>query len=441
MYRFIVSFSVVLLNGGLLFAQPDLLPSIGIGSLPADDDAICTLPFQTPPITSVGRPAGEMAADFNLYDLDGNGFTLNDALALGKPVLMISASYTCPVFRGKVPVINTVVATYGDQITTIIVYTPEAHPDIDTSPYFGAVNTGAQNTSAGILYRQPTTYGERKAVLQDMLANMQIGASVYLDGPCNEWWNYYGPQPNNAYLINTDGTIYAHHDWFDRSPDDIECDIDNLLGTPTNCAQTFGGTFALEMISNDTVYGQGGTTLYTHARLFNTGNEDAQVMVWKMQESLPAGWSSSLCLDVCYLPDVDTAIVVVPAGGDMHFYYYFYSTPGIAMGYARAGLRNTMIQNNGFSNRYWAFSDGSVGANEVTMAPRSTLAPNPASQRVSIASRVAFNGVVVLDGVGRIVLRSGRSTDLDVSRLASGPYDVVLMLNDRTVERIRMIRE
>ena len=441
MDRFIASFSLVLLNGGLLFAQPDLLPSIGIGILPTDDDAICTLPVQTPPIASVGRPAGEMAADFDLYDLDGNGLTLSEALTLGKPVLMISASYTCPVFRGKVPVINSVVATYGDQITTIIVYTPEAHPDIDPSPYFGAVNTGAQNIAAGILYRQPTTYGERKAVLQEMLLDLQVDAPIYLDGPCNEWWNYYGPQPNNAYLIATDGTIYAHHDWFDRSPDDIECDIDNLLGTPTNCTQTFGGTFALELISNDTVFGQGGTTIYTHARLFNTGNEDAQVMVWKMQESLPTGWSSSLCLDVCYLPNVDTAVVVVPAGGDMHFYYYFYPTPGIAMGFAHVGLRNQTTTSNGFQHRYWAFADANVGTAEIPVVTKPILSPNPVRDQLTITSSEPYDEVRIHDSAGRVVLRSRRSSTIDVSRLASGMYDVVLMSEGRITARARAIRE
>ncbi|MBK9629322.1 MAG: hypothetical protein IPO56_16955 [Flavobacteriales bacterium] len=74
--------------------------------MPADSEPICTLPTQTPPISSCGRPEGEQAADFTLFDLDGNAFNLEDALLAGKPVLMISSSYTCPLFRGKVPGIN-----------------------------------------------------------------------------------------------------------------------------------------------------------------------------------------------------------------------------------------------------------------------------------------------------------------------------------------------
>ncbi|MBK7297848.1 MAG: redoxin domain-containing protein [Flavobacteriales bacterium] len=175
--------SFALLIAPLLSGQPVLLPSIGISTLPGNDDPVCTLPLQTPPITSVGRDAGETAADFTLYDRDGNAFNLHDALAAGKPVLMISASYTCPVFRNKVPSINSVVATYGDELTTVIIYTVEAHPDQDISPYFGVVNTGAQNISAGILYRQPTTYGERKDVLDALTLDMQIDAPIIWTDP------------------------------------------------------------------------------------------------------------------------------------------------------------------------------------------------------------------------------------------------------------------
>ncbi|MBK6754756.1 MAG: hypothetical protein IPG69_14525 [Flavobacteriales bacterium] len=37
---------------------------------------------------------------------------------------------------------------------------------------------------------------------------------------------------------------------------------------------------------------------------------------------------------------MDTAIVPIAAGDTMHFYYYFYSTPGDAIGYTRVGMRN-----------------------------------------------------------------------------------------------------
>ncbi len=408
-------------------AQPTLLPSIGIGTLPADSDPICTLPTQTPPINSSGRPEGESAADFTLYDMNGTGFNLEDALLLGKPVLMISSSYTCPVFRNKVPVINDVVAIYGSQLTTVIVYTPEAHPYLDISPYFAAVNTSQANIDAGILYEQPETYGERKAVLQELLDSMQIDAPIYLDGPCNEWWNYYGPQPNNAYLIATDGSIFRHHDWFHKTPDDIYCDIDSLLGLPTDCAQTFGGSFTVQMVSNDTLWGDAGNTITGHATFTNTTAEDCLVRIVKLQVDMPGGWTSSLCADVCYLPDVDTAIVVLPANSTMEFYYYFYTTvPGI--GYTRVGFRNESDFGNNFMRDFWAVAEEANGLGEMADGAAWSVFPNPASDAVSFTGLPPNAAVEWRDLSGRLV-HVGEAAEANVTGLAPGIYVLRPALN------------
>jgi len=409
-------------------AQPNLLPSLNSGILPADSDPICTLPVQTPPITSCGRPEGEQAADFTLHDINGNAFNLEDALLQGKPVLMISSSYTCPVFRNKVGKINQLVADYGSQLTTVILYTPEAHPYLDLSPYFGAVNTGQTNINAGILYEQPETYGERKAVLQALLDSMQIDAPIYLDGPCNEWWDYYGPQPNNAYLIDTDGTIHTHHDWFDKLPDDIDCDIEDLLALPPtgDCGGTaFGGAFNVQWMSNDTVYGTGGTTITAHLKLFNTSaTDDVLVRVVKLQTNLPAGWQTSLCLDVCYLPDVDTAIVPIPAGDTLQFYYYFYSTPGNAIGYTRVGMRNENNFSNSFIREVWGVAEGSVGIADPATESALVIAPNPASDRITVLGAASTDAFELRDLSGRVALRF-TGPQADVASLMPGHYLMV----------------
>lgn len=424
-------------------AQPNLLPSLNTAVLPADSDPICNLPTQTPPITSCGRPEGEQAADFTLFDINGAAFNLEDALLQGKPVLMISSSYTCPVFRNKVGKINQLVADYSSQLTIVIVYTPEAHPYLDISPYFGAVNTGQQNIDAGILYEQPETYGERKAVLQALLDSIQIDAPIYLDGPCNEWWDYYGPQPNNAYLIDTNGTIHTHHDWFDKLPDDIDCDIEDLLVLPPtgDCGgSTYGGAFNVQWVSNDTVYGTGGTTITAHLKLFNTSaTDDVLVRVVKLQTNLPAGWQTSLCLDVCYLPDVDTALVPIAPGDTLHFYYYFYSTLGDAIGYTRVGMRNENNFNNSFSRELWGVAEGSVGIAETDAASAFRIAPNPASDRITVVGASANDAFEVVDPSGRCVLRF-KGTQAVVSGLAPGQYVLVPGESQAGLRAVRFVK-
>lgn len=423
-------------------AQPVLLPSIGLDLQPSSSDQICTLPFQTPPIETNGRPAGENAADFSLYDLQGDQFNLEEALLQGKPVLMIAGSYTCPVFRNKIPLINEIQATYADQLTTVIVYTAEAHPDIDISPYYGAVNTHAANFAEGILYMQPTTYGERSTVAADMLDAMPIDVPILIDGPCNEWWNYYGPAPNIAYLIDVNGMIFSRHGWLDKFPQDINCDIDSLLGMPADCVQELGGSFGVEWLTNDTMYGDIGTTITVTTRIINPSQYPVLVEVHRLENNMPDGWSSSLCLDVCYLPDVDYTEIIVQPNSQQDFHYYFYTSEVSEHGHARVGLRNAEDFSNGHMLNFHGFSTGTVSINDLDPQAGMLMAwPNPATGSIQLQTNASYDRLVLRDVQGRIVWITGKAHQIDVSNLADGLYSIQAFQGSSAVTRsVRIVK-
>ena len=50
-----------------------------------------------------------------------------------------------------------------------------------------------------------------------------ITVSVLVDEMDNPLWCTYGPAPNNAYLIGTDGKIIAKQGWY--QPDEMESAI------------------------------------------------------------------------------------------------------------------------------------------------------------------------------------------------------------------------
>lgn len=404
-------------------AQPALLPTLGLHAEPADTASICTLPFQTPDIWTVGPPAGSTAADFKLYDLNGNAFELGERLTGGKPVLMISGSYTCWVFRNKVEHMNEMLALYGDQLDMMIVYTVEAHPDIDISPYFGAVVTGGPNFTDGILYQQPTTYGERKAIVQDMLDDLSIDLPVYIDGPCNAWWDFYGPAPNIAYIIGTDGRIAVKHPWYNVHPNDIECDIRAFLGLDNTCGQTpMTGSFSYETLSNDTVYGEAGTTLTGTGVLRNDTHLDALVRVTRMATDMPATWGSALCLDVCYLPHVDEVEVLVPAQDSLVFHFYFYTDAMPAQGMANIVLRNVNDLDNLYYQRFVGISEASlVGVAEPVTSPPASFHPNPSTGAIRFEG-ATVTGLRIFDLAGRVVHEDGMGPIYDLGHLPAGVY-------------------
>jgi len=233
--KFKYMFTVLAIAISQLSIAQTLNPTIGIGSLPADGDSVCPIQIyidSSQGFTASGLQQGDTAADFTLYDVNGNLFNLSSELQKGKPILMVAGSYTCPVYRDKLGVLNSIASTYSNDLTAFIVYVVEAHPDVDVSPYSGTVWTVGGNTSVGIVYQQPKTYGERKAVLTAMMGTETINVPVYIDGPCNNWWDYYGPAPNNAYLIHPNGTVAAKHGWFDKAPTyNMVNDIDALLAS------------------------------------------------------------------------------------------------------------------------------------------------------------------------------------------------------------------
>lgn len=410
-----------------LFALPVLRPSIGVGPLPSDGDSVCYIPWYLGNFYTTGLQAGDTAFDFTVYDLNGNSLNLATALSNGRPVLLIAASYTCPVYRNMVPIINDVVNTYGGMLDVYIIYTIEAHPDIDTSIYFGAVHTGTPNIQAGILYRQPQTYGERKLVVADMLDSMNTLAPVFIDGPCNNWWSTYGPAPNNSYLIDTNGIVFSKHGWFDRFPDNIYCDLDSLLGTSGGNCNVIGGisNYTFQYTSSDTMYDVAGNTISVDAELTNTGIYDILIYARKIDNIMPSGWSSSMCIDVCYSTTTDSVVFLLPAGVTQPVHVYFYSSPvAPATGHVKMGFKNLSDTTNKNFMHAFGISTPLTGMSEAyNMNYNFSVYPNPAGEQLNLDFPVSLNTpVLILDVLGNKILEFQRTNVIDVSFLPSGIY-------------------
>ncbi len=352
----------------------------------------------------------------------------------GLPVLIVNGSYTCPVFRGKVNLINQIAADYAGQLQTLIIYTVEAHPSGDISPYFGFENVGNANIQAGILYNQPTTYGERKSIVADMLAAMTIAVPVYLDGPCNNWWEIYGPAPNNAYLVDPTGVVVSKHGWFNKYPEDIICDIDELLGIPNDCDLTVNGSFDFVMESDTVVSGLAGSTLSLYGLLTNNSDEGVDIEVARLANNIPTDWSTSMCMDICYATDVSYTTIHLEPGEEQVYTMYFYTGPDAGQGMTRMGFRNLNNQQNRFVQRMYANTalSTSIESPDVTAF---SVYPNPVKSSLHIAITEnsslyeTVKAIKIYSRLGELTLQQTWEYsigDVDVSTLVEGVYMLVL---------------
>ncbi len=208
--------------------------SINNGLLPADGDSIEPfISFTGGDFTQVGIEVGAIVPDFTLYDTADVAGQLSTILSDGKPVLLISVSLTCPISRHCLSnVLPDIYSLYNSQVNIVVIYELEAHPQAPyISPYADSTWVTATNYQDNILVDQPATYGERKELAVILRDQFLVPVPMFIDGPGNEYWQVFGPAPNNAYLIAPSGMVFSKYDWLDSNESAVMQDIPLLLAT------------------------------------------------------------------------------------------------------------------------------------------------------------------------------------------------------------------
>jgi hypothetical protein len=180
---------------------------------------ILLLPFQGqvgargPEMEFGGPREGERAPNFRLQTLDGKSASLSEHLGK-RPIVIETGSYTCPVFRGTHRSMESLYSKFKDQAAFFVLYTTEAHPEGDPSPYTGEEWVTQDNERKGVLHRQPKTMSDRKRLAAQAKSDLGITVPIVLDDMRNSAWKSYGQAPNAAYLIGKDGKVKLRQSWF-----------------------------------------------------------------------------------------------------------------------------------------------------------------------------------------------------------------------------------
>ena len=82
-----------------------------------------------------GVVPGERLGDHAVLDWDGEEQILSELFDDQKPTLLVTASLTCGRSRERQPWVEELAKKYRDDLNVAVVYTQEAHPTIDPSPY------------------------------------------------------------------------------------------------------------------------------------------------------------------------------------------------------------------------------------------------------------------------------------------------------------------
>lgn len=112
------------------------------------------------------------------------------------------------------------VQQYGAQVTFVNVYVTEPHPLApDIAPMRGVVSQMGYSTM-----HQPHNYSARVENARATLKNVPTGMHLLVDdlsphdaAGSNPVWCTYGPNPNGAWLIGTDGKVVLGQQWFEET--------------------------------------------------------------------------------------------------------------------------------------------------------------------------------------------------------------------------------
>ncbi len=432
-----------------MYSQTVLLPHIGLTVPPQNSDPICDIPVFTGDVALTGFQEGDIVPDFTLYKPNGDSVRLSSQLLSGKPVLLVGGNTTCPVFRNKIQALNDMTTFYAGQLQVFVIYGVEAHPIIDVSPYSGQVWTTSANQTEGVLFEQPETYSERLAMIDTLLNHYTLIPEILVDGPCNEWWNHYGPAPNNAYLIDTNGVVVAKHGWFHRTPDNMWCEIDSLLGTNSgNCVVAENnGFFGFTLDSGDSLsVGTPQEVLAIHCTLHNFSvTDNVQINIAKTSINLPDDWQSALCADVCYAPTVSSINITLAPNESQPFIFYFYTGAVADSGMVRVRFRNNNNNNNTVLQRFFGKTESpnSLNPNAPNLVQ---IYPNPVGNDLMITTNMGIEGedYFLFNPLGQLLLQgklSASRTHINTDSIPTGLYFLQIGSQIRNRQVYRVIKQ
>ena len=220
---------------GFWLLTAGLAASLGCAEKPSDRDKNLT-----PPQISQGEARrartvedfdtrgvvpGKKVPDLPVLSMDGEETSLSTLWQDDKPTLVVGASLTCGRSRERQPWVEELAEKYKDQLNVAVIYTQEAHPEIDPSPYAkyspeleNPERPGERpggNEKVGLARRQPIDLDGRLELAGEFRELLDVEVPILVDQMSNEAWEQLGGGPNVGLLVNPDGTVEVKHPWFD----------------------------------------------------------------------------------------------------------------------------------------------------------------------------------------------------------------------------------
>lgn len=136
------------------------------------------------------RP-GDKFPGTNLLDIRGNDVNLGEER--DRPLLLVTASITCPMTESSMPVVEDLYREFGDRVDFALLATREAHP--------------------GENYPQPHTAEDKALRAKELSDHHSLPFTVVVDDIDGTVHRLLDGKPNTAYVIDPSGTVAFRSHW------------------------------------------------------------------------------------------------------------------------------------------------------------------------------------------------------------------------------------
>ncbi|ESR24626.1 redoxin domain-containing protein [Lutibaculum baratangense] len=139
-----------------------------------------------------GAPkAGDRLPEFDLPTAEGGWLRTRDLA--GRPVLLVTGSFTCPMTASSNPILKELHGRFGHRIEFIMLYVREAHP-------------GEHHDQAGVAE-------EKRNAARSLQQRDRLPWTIVVDDPDGSIHRRLDEKPNAAYLTDETGTIVFRSLW------------------------------------------------------------------------------------------------------------------------------------------------------------------------------------------------------------------------------------
>lgn len=190
-------------------------------------------------------------------------------------------------------------------------------------------------------------------------------------------------------------------------------------------------TFNYDIDSID--YAQPGNTITVHATISNLTANDLTLDIVRNENNIPSGWGTSMCIDVCLPPHVNSSVLYLPAYNTQGFTMYFYTDSIQSIGQTLIQVSNQSDASQFVSLKFYGETSSTASIDDyVEYNKLFNVFPNPTSDKIEITSNsdMEIRAIQVVSITGEIILTT-KDRVIFLNELKVGTYFIIIETEDK----------